>query len=133
MVWDRYPLAHSARIATHSLRAELAARREKRDEAIVELRKAVAIEDSIPYDEPPGWHSPVRQSLGALLLDAGDAAGAETVYREELARNPDNGWSLYGLARSLRAQGKEADAVKVDARFKQAWQHADVKLASSRF
>ena len=67
------------------------------------------------------------------MLEAGDGAGAEAVYREELARNPDNGWSLYGLARSLRAQGKEAEAAKVDARFKTAWQHADVKLASSRF
>jgi tetratricopeptide (TPR) repeat protein len=131
-VWDRYPLSYSARIAAHSLRAELAAARDDRKSAIAELREAVKIEDGIPYDEPPGWHSPVRQSLGALLLDAGDAAGAEAVYREELARNPDNGWSLFGLSRALRAQDKEAEAAKVDARFRQAWQHADVTLASSR-
>lgn len=132
-VWDRYPLAHAARIAERTLSAELAAARGDTAAAISALREAVLIEDKIPYDEPPGWHSPVRQSLGVMLLAAGEPAEAETVYREELRRNPGNGWSLFGLAQSLRAQKREADAKKVDAEFAKAWQHADVKLTASRF
>jgi len=110
--------------------AELAAARGDHDAAIASLREAVAIEDAIPYDEPPGWHAPVRQSLGAVLLDAGRPADAETVYREELQRNPENGWSLLGLAQSLKVQGKETTGV--DDRFKVAWKNADIELKSSR-
>ena len=131
-MWDRYPLSHAAHIADLTLSGELAAARGDRDAAIKALREAAAIEDRIPYDEPPGWHAPTRQTLGALLLEAGKPSEAETVYREELQRNPDNGWSLYGLAQSLRAQKREADAREVDARFAKAWQNADVKLTASR-
>lgn len=133
MVWDRYPLAHSARIAERMVTAELAAARGDHDAAIAALREATAIEDRIPYDEPPGWHAPVRHSLGAVLLDAGRAAEAEEVYREELRRNPGNGWSLYGLARSLEAQGRDAPAEAAGRDFAAAWQHADVELVASRF
>ena len=131
MVWDRYPLAHAARIAERTVTAELAAARGQVDDAVAALEEAVAIEDAIPYDEPPGWHAPVRQTLGAVLLDAGRAAEAEAVYREELRRNPDNGWSLFGLARSLEAQGKP-EAAEARASFELAWANADVNLTSSR-
>ena len=70
--------------------------------------------------------------LGATLLDAGRPADAEAVYREDLRRNPENGWSLFGLARSLRERDPAA-ASAVDARFRNAWARADVQLASSRF
>ena len=131
MVWDRYPLAYAARIAERTLAAEIAASDKQYDEAVAALREAVAIEDGIPYDEPPGWHAPVRHTLGAILLDAGRAADAEAVYREELQRNPANGWSLFGLAKSLEAQRKpEADGVS--KQFTEAWRNADVELASSR-
>lgn len=130
MVWDRYPLSHSARIAERTLSAELSAARGERAEAIAALREAVLIEDSIPYDEPPGWHAPVRHSLGAILLDAGQATDAEAIYREELLRNPGNGWSLFGLAQSLKAQGKPA--TETEEQFKLAWKNADIELKSSR-
>lgn len=133
MVWDRYPLSHSARIAERSLRADIASARGDFTTAIAQLREAVGIEDSIPYDEPPGWHSPVRHALGETLLAAGKSADAEAVYQEELQRNPENGWSLFGLARAMRAQGREKDALAVERRFKAAWQHADVTLLASRF
>lgn len=132
MVWDRYPLAHSARIAERSLTAELAAARGDHDAAVAALREATAIEDGIPYDEPPGWHAPVRHSLGAVLLAAGRPVDAEKVYREELRRNPGNGWSLFGLAQSLKAQRKAAEAREVERRFAEAWQHADITLTASR-
>lgn len=130
LVWDRYPLSHSARISERTLSAELAAARGQHEVAVSALREATTIEDGIPYDEPPGWHAPVRHTLGAILLAAGRAADAEDVYREELQRNPENGWSLFGLAQSLKTQGKEsADA---ERRFKLAWKNADIELESSR-
>jgi len=131
-VWDRYPLAHAARIAERMVTAELAAARGQRDAAVAALDEAVAIEDRIPYDEPPGWHAPVRQTLGAVLLDSGRPADAERVYREELRRNPGNGWSLFGLAQSLRAQGKAAEANTAQREFALAWRNADVQLTASR-
>lgn len=132
LVWDRYPLSYAARIAERTVTAELAAARGNVDEAVAALREGVTIEDGIPYDEPPGWHAPVRQTLGAVLLDAGRAAEAEAVYREELRRNPANGWSLFGLAQSLRAQGRRDEAAEVGRQLAVAWQHADVRLTASR-
>ncbi|MCI4568490.1 tetratricopeptide repeat protein [Lysobacter sp. CFH 32150] len=131
-VWDRYPLAHAAHIAERTLAGELATARGDRAAGIAALREATVIEDKIPYDEPPGWHAPTRQTLGVLLLDDGKPADAEAVYRDELRRNPDNGWSLFGLAQSLRAQKRDAEATEVEGRFAKAWQNADIKLTASR-
>jgi len=132
LVWERYPLSLAARIASLTLAGELAAADGDADAALAALREAVRIEDGIPYDEPPGWHAPARHTLGALLLQGGQAAEAESVYRAELARNPGNGWSLFGLAESLRAQKRDEEAAEAQHAFEAAWQHADVKLASSR-
>ena len=132
-MWDRYPLTHAANIAERSLTAEVATARGDRDAAIAALREAVLIEDRIPYDEPPGWHAPVRHSLGALLLQSGRPAEAEAVYREELERNPGNGWSLHGLAQSLKAQRRGREAADAEKQFALAWQNADVDLTASRF
>ncbi len=132
-MWDRYPLAHAARIAERTLHAEIALADADPASAITALRDAVAIEDRIPYDEPPGWHAPTRHALGAALLANGKAAEAEAVYREELERNPVNGWSLHGLARSLEAQARAGDARQVQGQFDDAWRNADVTLAASHY
>ena len=87
-------------------------------------------EDNLPYSEPPDWFQPVRHALAAVLMDAGRYAEAEAVYREDLVRHPENGWSLFGLSQSLRKQKKNAEADAVAARFKQVWQHADFKLTA---
>jgi tetratricopeptide (TPR) repeat protein len=120
-------------LAAEVLAGELASRRGETDLAIRHLAEAVRIQDGHWFTEPPPWYFPVRQSLGAVLLQAGRAAEAEAAYREDLRRNPENGWSLYGLAQSLRAQGKGDEAAAVDARFRRAWARADVTLAASRF
>jgi hypothetical protein len=120
-------------IAPEALAAELAARRKQYDEAIAHAAGAVRLEDGLVYTEPAEWHYPARQLLAALLLEAGRAREAETVYWEDLKRNPLNGWSLYGLAQAQRAQGREADAKATEERFGKAWGKADVKLAASRF
>jgi tetratricopeptide (TPR) repeat protein len=132
-VWDRYPLAHAANIAERTVNAELALARGDKAVAIKSLTTAVGIENQIPYDEPPGWHAPVRQSLGAVLLQSGHPVEAERVYREELRRNPANGWSLQGLKLALEAQKRTDDAAQVASQLQKAWQHADVQLVASRF
>jgi tetratricopeptide (TPR) repeat protein len=131
-VWDRYPLTLASRIAERTVTAEVALARGDSAAAIAALGEAVAIEDTIPYDEPPGWHAPVRQTLGQVLLAAGKPAEAEAVYREELRRNPENGWSLKGLAQSLTAQRKNGEAREVEHRFAAAWSNADIALEGSR-
>jgi tetratricopeptide (TPR) repeat protein len=133
MVWDRYPLAHAAHIAERTVGAEIALAAGDHGAAVAALREAVAIEDRIPYDEPPGWHAPVRQTLGVVLLAANQAAEAEAVYREELRRNPSNGWSLQGLSDSLRAQKKSREAAEAGHQQALAWANADVELVTSRF
>jgi tetratricopeptide (TPR) repeat protein len=120
-------------LAANVLAGEIAARGADTATAARLLRSAVAEQDTHWFTEPPPWYFPVRQALGAVLLQAGRAREAEQVYREDLARNPNNGWSLFGLAQSLRAQGKEAEAGQADASFKKAWAKADVKLTASRF
>jgi tetratricopeptide (TPR) repeat protein len=120
-------------LAANVLAGELAARNADTASAARLLRAAVAEQDTHWFTEPPPWYFPVRQALGAVLLQAGRAREAEQVYREDLDRNPNNGWSLFGLAESLRAQGKAAEAAEADARFRKAWAQADVELKASRF
>jgi tetratricopeptide (TPR) repeat protein len=119
--------------APEVLAGELAARRQEYDTAIAHLARAVRLEDSLFYTEPEEWHYPARQALGAVLLAAGHAREAEVVYWEDLRRHAEYGWSLFGLAQALRAQGKNPEAEVVEARFDKAWSRADVKLTASRF
>ncbi len=95
--------------------------------------EAVAMEDKLAYSEPADWFYPVRHYQGAALLAAGKYAQAEVVYRADLARNPENGWSLFGLARALRGKDKIEEAAKVESRLKKAWVNADIRLESSAF
>ncbi len=97
------------------------------------LRQAVKLQDGLRYMEPPPWFFPERHALGAVLLRAGRAKEAEAVYREDLARNPGNGWALHGLAQSLRAQKKTEQADEAEAKLREAWGRADVPLVSSRY
>ena len=120
-------------VAVHALTGEIATRRGDVDAGITHFREAIKIEDAGLYFEPPKWYYPVRHSLGAALLKAGKNAEAEQAYREDLKRFPENGWALFGLAQALKAQGKNAEAARVDARFRKAWTDADVTLVASRF
>ena len=121
------------KIAAEVLAGRLAAKRGETEKAIAHLHRAVLLEDALVYTEPADWHYPVRQSLGAVLLQAGRAAEAETVYWEDLRRNPENGWSLFGLMKSLEAQGKTEQAEEIEQRFRKAWTRANVTLTASRF
>ncbi len=132
-IWGLNPASSLAKIATAVLEGEIAAARHDINTAVAQLRKAIAIEDGLIYGEPPDWFYPVRHNLGAILLEADRPRAAEEVYRADLARFPDNGWSLFGLAESLRAQGKKKEADDVQRRFEIAWQYADVEITASRF
>ncbi|PTQ78904.1 tetratricopeptide repeat protein [Nitrosomonas oligotropha] len=120
-------------IAPEVLAGEIAAAHGQFDQAIAYLEKAVRLEDALVYTEPSEFHLPPRLALGAILLEAGQPTEAETVYWEDLRRNRNNGWALYGLIQALRAQKKDDQARLIEARFKKAWERADVTLQASRF
>ena len=109
-------------LATHMLEGEILVAEGNVDAGVAELQTAVKEEDALKYDEPPAWMIPVRHSLGAVLMKAGRFAEAEQVYRDDLARLPDNGWSLFGLAESLRRQKKnEEEAAALQSKFQKTW------------
>jgi len=117
-------------IASGLVDGVIAAKSGKTDQAIASLTAAVQAEDQLRYDEPSDWYFPARHALGDVLLNAGRAKEARAVYEADLARNPDNGWSLTGLAKSMRAT-KDKDAGATEARAEKAWKNADQKFAAS--
>ncbi|HWA24822.1 MAG TPA: tetratricopeptide repeat protein [Lacunisphaera sp.] len=118
-------------IVTPMLEGEILVREGKVDDGLAQLRAAVAAEDQLHYDEPPGWMIPVRHSLGAVLMAQKRYAEAEEVYRADLARLPNNGWSLFGLSEALMQQGRNKEVASVRSLFKDSWQKADLTLTSS--
>ena len=110
------------------LDARIAWTRGARADAIRLWTSAVAAADRIPYDEPPVFFYPVRESLGAALLLSGKPEEAERLFRDDLARHPRNARSLFGLHESLVKQGKDADAAWVKRVFDEAWKDADTAL-----
>ena len=120
------------KIAERILSGEIAARRQRYDDAIRLFEEAIKMEEALPYSEPPLWPLSVRHHLGAVLLLADRPSEAEAVYHADLLRHPDNGWALTGLIQSLRAQQKDDQAAEAEDRFKKAWAHADFIPADSR-
>jgi tetratricopeptide (TPR) repeat protein len=113
--------------------ARIAGAEQRRDEAVRLLAEAVSLEDKLAYNEPSDMIFPTRHLLGAGLLAAGRPGEAEAVYREDLRRNPKNGWAYFGLSQALAAQKRDAEAAAARGQFEQAWQRADIQLASGAF
>jgi tetratricopeptide (TPR) repeat protein len=132
IVGDNQPAGLQLRLASLSLAGEIAARQGHCEAALPKLEEAVSVQDSLPYMEPPPWYFPMRQALGTVLLQCGRADAAAVVFREDLRRNPGNGWALFGLAQALRTQD-DPGAADADARFRTAWRDADVQLTAARF
>lgn len=132
-IWDINTTQSILKVATEVLTGEIAVKQGKYPRAISHLSQAVKLEDGLNYDEPADWSTPARQYFGAALLKARRYALAEEVYREDLAIYPDNGWSLFGLAQSLQAQGKDSEAQTIQRQYESAWQYADVQLTASKF
>jgi tetratricopeptide (TPR) repeat protein len=120
-------------IAELVLAGELDVAKEHYDEGIAKLDRAVRLQDSLLYNEPPDWYFPVRHVLGAALMEAGRPDEAEVVYWQDLKKNRENGYALLGLSESLAAQGKEEAAAAALARFETAWKDAETTLRTSRF
>lgn len=122
------PARQVLRVPRSLLAGEIAFAQGDRELGLNLAANAVATEDSLIYDEPPDWMMPARHSYGAMLLEARRWTEAERAFREDLAMYPENGWSLFGLTRSLRGQDRESDARRVESRFKRAWLHADTAI-----
>lgn len=120
-------------IARAMLEGETAYREGRLDAAWAALRKGIEAEDRLIYDEPPAWMLPVRHSMGALLLEAGEYAAAEQLYREDQERHPGNGWSLLGLKQALEAQGNNREAETFATSVQSAWSRTERKPPSSCF
>jgi tetratricopeptide (TPR) repeat protein len=121
-----------ARLASEILAGAIASARGEHKEALRDDTEAVKMQDALGYDEPPSWYYPVRETLGAELIANNEPVLAEADFREDLKRDPDNPRSLYGLAESLRAEGKAQEAAKVEEQFAKEWSHADITLAPEK-
>ena len=133
-------------MASGILSAAIASAEGDQDEAISQLEMAVAIQDSLPYMEPPAWYFPIRHLLGAELLAADRAEEAAAIYRKDLEQYPANGWSLFGLRQALDVQtaalqehfatawmrqALDAQTVALQKQFATAWNDSDIVLLSS--
>jgi tetratricopeptide (TPR) repeat protein len=128
---DLNPAKALLAVALGELSGVIQERRGDRDGAVKTLEQAVKDEDALRYSEPADWFTYTRITLGGALLRAGRGAEAEAVFREDLSRNREHAWALYGLAESLAMQKKAADAADAERRFKAAWTKADVKLSAA--
>jgi tetratricopeptide (TPR) repeat protein len=119
-----------AAVAHHLMNGEILYAEGKNDAAVKELREAVRREDMLNYSEPPDWIQPTRHTLGAILYQMGRYKDAEAVYRDDLRKLPNNGWSLFGLHASLKQQAK-AESTAVEKKFQAAWADSEIKITSS--
>jgi tetratricopeptide (TPR) repeat protein len=119
-----------AKIAEHILAARLAQAEGDLDETVEHFRKAVDLQDNLQYTEPPYWYYPIRQSLGAALLQAGEAVEAESVFRQSLIYYPNNARAFYGLMKAQEAQGNTAAAEASRKLFERAWAGGEIDLAA---
>ena len=121
------------RVAEKVLEAELHAKSGKKELARRTFEAAVQLEDALRYNEPADWHKPVRHAYGAYLIQVGEYTRSESIFREDLAVYPENGWSLKGLHEALTHQKKNKEAAEVLTRYRKSWARSDVALNSSTF
>ncbi|HEX2103940.1 MAG TPA: tetratricopeptide repeat protein [Solirubrobacteraceae bacterium] len=116
-------------VAERVLAGRIRWHRGDRDLALRLFGQAVRLEDELHYDEPPPWYFPTGELLGAALLRSGRPNEAEAAFRAVLRDYPGDGWALFGLVESLRAQGAPTTAVALAERaFARAWRWADTPL-----
>ena len=132
IIWEINSAGILIKIAYEVLSGEIAAKNKNYNAAIAHLKKAVELEYTLRYDEPPTWFYPCSQNLGAVLIEAGKYAEAEKVYLKNLEDVPENGWALFGLYQSVLKQNRIDEAAEIQKRFNEAWKNADVTLTSSR-
>jgi tetratricopeptide (TPR) repeat protein len=127
-IWDLNRVPDLLGVASEVLAGEIAVARGNKEEALAHFERGVALQDKLAFDEPPTWYYPVRQSLGTLLFDLGRLQEAESVFRTDLLKNPENPYALYGLTQSLEGQEKSELAADADQRFRRAWARSDLEM-----
>lgn len=125
------PTSEIAKVAHRVLSGEVERATGNLKKAQEYFEEAIALEDKLIYSEPSPWHIPVRQNLGALLLEQGNYVAAEKIYKEDLNKLRQNGWSLMGLFQSLKSQGKMSEANIIKKELDKAWEHADISIETS--
>jgi tetratricopeptide (TPR) repeat protein len=115
------PVADVLELARQVVLARIALAQDDIEAARAAFEQAVALQDKLPYSEPPHWYYPVRQSLGAVLVRLGKLDDAEEVFRQSLMRAPNNGWALYGLTEVYRKNGRKDALAEVTRRLDRAW------------
>lgn len=123
-----YPTTKLTKMAALVLEGTIAGQKRNFDKKVTLLKDAVSIQDGLRYSEPPHFYYPVRQSLGVALLEANKVAAAELIFKEDLAKFPNNGWSLHGLHQSLLKQNKLEESKAIKMEFETAWSLADVEI-----
>ncbi|EUA09373.1 TPR repeat family protein [Mycobacterium kansasii 732] len=127
-------------VAAAMLDGEIAYREACFDEAFTQLRRAVELDDTLPYDEPWGWMQPTRHAYGALLLEQGHVEEAAAVYAADLGldptlarpcQHPANVWSLHGYHECLQRLGRTAEARVIGQQLRLAVARADVPIRAS--
>jgi tetratricopeptide (TPR) repeat protein len=129
----RFPLTGILKIADEWLAGKVAGAEGKQTVMIQHLQAAVSAEDALSYSEPAFWPFPVRPTLGAALLRAGDVLRAEQILREALVKMPCDPWALFGLEQALRAEHRDEDADLVKSQFDRMWQYSDKPLSLALF
>ncbi|MEN8258185.1 MAG: hypothetical protein ABFS09_10035 [Thermodesulfobacteriota bacterium] len=132
-IWELNSGSALLSIAVEVLAAEIATAKGDAEAAIAHLKQGVVLQEGLLFDEPPSWYYPVRQSLGALLLDLNRIEEAEAVFRKDLLKNAENPWSLYGLAKCLKIRGATVLATDTEKRFRRAWTRADLEMSRPVF
>ena len=125
------PSAQLLEIAVNLLQGQIDFKKGNFETSINYFKKAVALQDDLPYTEPPFWYYPTRQSLGKVLIEAGKFKEAEAVFKKDLEDYPRNGWSMFGLYKVLEIQGKTEEAKEYKDKFDVIWQLSDIQLESS--
>ncbi|MCG7610584.1 MULTISPECIES: tetratricopeptide repeat protein [Mycobacterium] len=127
-------------IAEQMLHGEIAYREGDHDAAFTHLRRAIELDDALPYDEPWGWMQPTRHAYGALLLEQNHVEEAARVYAADLgldptlsrsSQHPNNVWSLHGYHECLRRLGRDAEAVIIGQQLELAQARADIPVRAS--
>ena len=127
------PVSGILAVAEKVLAGEIEYRKGDYDRAFDLLREAVALDARLNYDEPWGWMEPARHALGAHLTEQHRYEEALAVYQANLARYPDNGWALHGMAECLDGLGRAEEAAETRRRFRIAFARSDTKIPGSCF
>ena len=131
-IWEINSVYTLLQIAKRVLKAEILASEKKYDQSIALLKEAVAIEDSLNYNEPPDWFFSVRHHLGAVQIEAGKYQDAIKTYEADLKQLPKNGWAQHGLLLAYEKMNNKTKVKEIEKQLDKSWATADIKITGSR-